>query len=77
VVLRNGQEVQAAPAAAPSPAPAPATYSAPAPQSPSAPPAGDAGAIFAAIERLGELQTKGLLTEQEFSAKKAELLARL
>lgn len=77
VVLRNGQDVQAAPAAAPSPAPAPAAYSAPAVQTPAAPPAGDAGAIFAAIERLGELQTKGLLTEQEFSTKKAELLARL
>ncbi|MDZ7857391.1 SHOCT domain-containing protein [Sphaerotilus sp.] len=78
VVLRNGQEVQAAPVAAPAPAPA---YSAPAFSTPSAqasaPPAGDAGAIFAAIERLGELQAKGLLTEQEFSAKKAELLARL
>lgn len=76
VVLRNGQEVQAAPLAAPAPA-----YSAPAFNAPSAPaaptPAGDASAIFAAIERLGDLQSKGLLTSEEFAAKKAELLSRL
>jgi hypothetical protein len=80
VILRNGQEVQAPPVAPPAPAPvwntpvvnAP-SVSAPAPSSP----AGDAGAIFAAIERLGELQAKGLLTDQEFAAKKAELLGRL
>ena len=73
VVLRNGQEVQAAPVAAPAPAPA---YSAPAFNAPSTP-AGDASAIFAAIERLGDLQSKGLLTAEEFAAKKAELLGRL
>ena len=33
--------------------------------------------IFAAIERLGDLKAKGILTEQEFNAKKAELLDRL
>ena len=33
--------------------------------------------VFAAIERLGELRDRGLLTEEEFSAKKTELLARL
>lgn len=33
--------------------------------------------ILSAIERLGELKDKGLLTDQEFSAKKAELLGRL
>jgi hypothetical protein len=42
----------------------------------SAPPAsGDD--IFAKIERLAELRRKGILTEAEFSEKKAELLARL
>lgn len=33
--------------------------------------------IFHAIERLGELHTNGLLTDDEFSQKKAELLSRL
>ncbi|MDT0331700.1 DUF4429 domain-containing protein [Nocardiopsis lambiniae] len=33
--------------------------------------------VFAQIERLGELHAKGLLTDEEFSAKKAELLARI
>ena len=33
--------------------------------------------ILAAIERLGELQQKGILSDEEFRSKKAELLARL
>ena len=33
--------------------------------------------ILATIERLGELKVRGILTEAEFSAKKAELLSRL
>ena len=33
--------------------------------------------IFASIERLADLRTKGLLSDDEFSAKKAELLSRL
>lgn len=33
--------------------------------------------IFAAIEKLANLKDKGILTDEEFSAKKAELLARL
>jgi hypothetical protein len=43
--------------------------------------AGDTGSrqrdILAAIERLGELHARGILTDAEFSAKKAELLSRL
>ena len=35
------------------------------------------GTVFAAIERLGDLKSKGLISEQEFTTKKAELLARL
>lgn len=35
------------------------------------------GDVFATIERLAELRAKGVLSEDEFSAKKAELLARL
>lgn len=40
-----------------------------------APPAVDG--IPAQIEKLGELRDKGLLTEEEFATKKAELLGRL
>jgi hypothetical protein len=49
-----------------------------------APPAAPAAAapmkpeeIMATLEKLGDLKAKGILTEQEFAAKKAELLARL
>lgn len=34
-------------------------------------------ALFAMIERLAELRSKGVLTEEEFSAKKAELLRKI
>nr|WP_290128945.1 SHOCT domain-containing protein [Hoeflea alexandrii] len=33
--------------------------------------------IFAKIERLAALHQKGILTDQEYQAKKAELLARI
>jgi Short C-terminal domain len=33
--------------------------------------------ILTAIERMAELHARGILTEAEFSAKKAELLGRL
>jgi hypothetical protein len=33
--------------------------------------------IFSRIERLADLRQKGILTEEEFASKKAELLARL
>jgi hypothetical protein len=32
--------------------------------------------IFAALEKLGELHAKGILTDEEFASKKAELLSR-
>jgi Short C-terminal domain len=60
-ISRNGQPVPSAPPLSPSAAPAPPAD----------------GNIFAAIERLGELKTKGLISDQEFATKKAELLARL
>jgi Short C-terminal domain len=63
------------PRVAPAPSAAPAAAAAPA-----GPAAGDTGHeadIFAKIERLADLHRKGILSEQEFSAKKAELLARL
>lgn len=40
-------------------------------------PADDSEAIFAKIRELGSLHAEGLLTDSEFSAKKAELLDRL
>jgi Short C-terminal domain len=33
--------------------------------------------ILSAIERLGDLHSKGVLTDAEFQTKKAELLAQL
>jgi Short C-terminal domain len=85
VISVDGVSVDRVPrsASAPTPAPAPAASSAPAappPVAPSAPRGGETGEeadIFAKIERLADLHKKGILSEQEFSTKKAELLARL
>ncbi|MBC9822745.1 PH domain-containing protein [Terrabacter sp. MAHUQ-38] len=41
------------------------------------PPADDKSAIIEAIKQLGALHEAGILTDEEFSAKKAELLGRL
>jgi len=61
--------------AAPQQAPAPAQ---PGPVSPRSPAVeGPESDIFAKIERLAELRQKGILSEEEFAAKKAELLGRL
>ncbi len=57
------------PAAAPAPAPAPQ-------QAFSGTPA-DGADIFATLERLAQLHAKGIVSDDEFSAKKAELLSRL
>lgn len=77
------------PAVSATPAPAPVAASpVPVPQpklqAPSAPvvpaiaePAVAATDVFATLERLGDLMQKGILTEEEFAAKKAELLSRL
>ncbi len=68
---------------APEAKPAPETRAAPEmtaapPAGPaSKPAAGDASSVLALIEQLGGLKEKGLLTEEEFAAKKAELLNRL
>jgi hypothetical protein len=48
----------------------------PAPQTVGAPSVGQAD-VFATIEKLAELRDKGILSEEEFATKKAELLARL
>jgi hypothetical protein len=62
--------------AAPVPAPPPVATPAPAP-----PPAPDrvdtTDEVSAALTRLGELRDQGLITPEEFEAKKQELLARL
>jgi Short C-terminal domain len=78
------EQVAETPAAAPDPpvapspqAPAPSPQTpAPAPQAP-APPSGDPTAIIAAIESLAGLHERGILSDDEFAGKKAELLARL
>jgi hypothetical protein len=56
-----------------------AAESQPAPPVSAPPTSPDSGGadIFALIERLAELRAKGILDEEEFAAKKAELLSRL
>ncbi|SMF97213.1 Short C-terminal domain-containing protein [Methylomagnum ishizawai] len=60
------------PGAVPPPPPPAPSY---APASP--PPFVNEDDIFAKIERLAELKAKGILSEEEFAAKKAELLNRI
>ena len=52
-----------------------------APAAPGAPAAAPVGVkaedVMATLEKLGELKTKGILTQEEFDAKKAELLKKL
>lgn len=50
--------------------PGPAPFQAP-------PPAGDGAEVLAVIEKLADLRARGILTYEEFSTKKAELLRRL
>lgn len=64
VITRDGMAV-------PAPAPLSGGFQ------PNNPPDAGSPDIFAAIERLAALHAKGLLTDTEFSTKKAELLARL
>ena len=61
------------------PAPAPSNQLAPAEPTSAAPPSRPAqsGDIFDTLERLGGLLDKGYITQDEFAAKKAELLGRL
>jgi Short C-terminal domain len=65
----------AAPAAAPAPTVAPVPAAAPPAPGPEAP--GGMAAIIAAIESLAALHERGILSDEEFTAKKAELLGRL
>ena len=66
VLAHNLQQgLQAAPAAAAAPATPAATASV------------NADDVIATLEKLGELKAKGVLTQEEFDAKKAELLKKL
>lgn len=68
VLFVNGQPAYAAPAPGFAPAPshaAPSSYTSPQQD------------VFATIEKLADLRSKGVLDEAEFQAKKAELLGRL
>lgn len=85
VISSNGVPPQAPPA--PTPAPQYPTHPAVAQTWTPSPPAaassgpgagsGNGNDIFATIERLAELRAKGILSDDEFAAKKAELLGRL
>ncbi|HTV18695.1 MAG TPA: SHOCT domain-containing protein [Polyangiaceae bacterium] len=65
----------------PPPPPAPSFASAPAysPEAPASTPPSSSSSndIIGAIERLGQLRDRGIVTDAEFNAKKAELLSRL
>jgi hypothetical protein len=67
-VITSDNRSQPAPVAAPA---------SPATQASSAQPSPPEVDIFTAIEKLGELKARGLLTEEEFANKKADLLSRL
>ena len=60
-----------APVAAPAATAPPPT---PVPAAPAAPPSNDIGA---ALDRLGDLRDRGLITPEEYAAKRQELLDRL
>ncbi|WP_437619787.1 SHOCT domain-containing protein [Sorangium sp. So ce1151] len=70
-IISGDAAVQQAPSAAPAPVPAQAVEALP--RSSSA----QESDIFAAIERLADLRQKGIISEQEFAAKKTDLLSRL
>ena len=75
----GGRQAADAPAAAPpppgplGPPPAPAAR----PPAPSPEPPSEMAAVIAAIESLAGLHKRGILSDEEFAAKKAELLDRL
>lgn len=62
---------------APAPAPAPERSAADTPEPVDARPRETGGDILATIERLAELAARGILTDEEFARKKADLLDRL
>jgi hypothetical protein len=72
--LRPLDQPAAPQAVAPS---APPAWTSPPATAGSAPQAGSSGDPLALLERLAELHAKGILSAEEFAAKKAELLSRL
>ncbi|BAX91892.1 SHOCT domain-containing protein [Mycobacterium shigaense] len=75
----GAEQVAQPPAAAPAPAHTPAAppQAAPPQTAPQAGGSGDAQAIVAAIESLAGLHQRGILSDEEYATKKAELLGRL
>ena len=73
----EGHEVADTPAAAPAPARQPSPPPPRAATPPAAPASGDAATIISAIESLAGLHDRGILSDDEFATKKAELLGRL
>jgi hypothetical protein len=73
---RNGELPKASPSQTPNDAPSPKGRGAPPPERADRVDSSTKD-IVAMIERLAELRGKGILTEEEFAAKKAELLSRL
>jgi len=69
--VRHRQDQKWAAQEAPAPQPAPA-YQQPVPDQRSATPSPDR---LAQLKQLGELKAQGVLTEQEFAAEKAKILA--
>ena len=74
VVMKNGQQVFQPVDASPVDAPSMATVGSFSPPNGNAPVGVDP---LVALERLGDLHSKGILTDAEFSQKKAEILSRL
>jgi hypothetical protein len=66
-----------APEPQPQYAPQPAPEAAPAPQPIAPQTAASDGDVYAALEKLAGLRQKNIITEEEFAAKKAEMLSRL
>lgn len=73
VTSRNGQPIMQAPV----PPPLYSVQSFASSPSASNMSSASSGDVILALEKLGDLKAKGILTEEEFSAKKAELLSRL
>ncbi len=57
-------------------APPPQQYAAPPPQYAAPPAADDGDDMFEQLTKLGDLRDKGILTDEEFAAQKAKLLAQ-
>ena len=77
VAIPSAGAASSPPPQTPPPAKEPAREPAKAAETKPGPAPADAAAILATLEKLADLKAKGVLTEAEFAAKKAELLAKL